>query len=203
MPSGYTQADQREQAAYAIEALNTGTYKGEGDIFDYTLFDRDALATGDTFNLYFQNGVGQAGKTLADTNVRGAGGIPKGQRLTIGAIKVFYTANAVADAATLQIWQEMVENAIVTFTIEGKANYGIWPLKELFNVPVGIVAQDTTEALSQSIGRYVGILPLNLPIVLSSLTTFELRVDHGVAVNAALDTDWLTFGLNGVLERLS
>jgi len=202
------QVDLRRGYVDALNSLQTGTYKGSGDIIDYSLYDRvDMLSTVLQHHL-FQAGIGQndpAGnpKTRADTNVQGSNAIPVGSKLYVNALKVMYTStDAAVTAAILNNWQEMVEQTTVTFEIQGKANYGSWKLNELFGIPY---AAPLIEAGLQapSLGRFLGIYPLNLPIVLAQQVSFEVFIEHHAAPTDTLDGDWLTVSLCGILERLS
>jgi len=203
------QVDLRQGYINALNSLQTGTYKGSGDVIDYSLYDRiDMLSTTLQHHL-FQIGVGQndpAGvvKTLADTNVQGSQGIPVGQKLYVNAIKVMYSSTTDAvTAAILNAFQEMVEQTTLTVRITGKDNYGQWKLGEMFGVPLQMALIDATTASPASLGRFLGIYPLNLPIVLAQQVQFEVFLEHHVAPSDVLDGDWLTVSLSGILERLS
>jgi len=203
------QVDLRQGYINALNSLQTGTYKGSGDVIDYSLYDRiDMLSTTLQHHL-FQIGVGQndpAGvvKTLADTNVQGSQGIPVGQKLYVNAIKVMYSSTTAAvTAAILNAFQEMVEQTTLTVRITGKDNYGQWKLGEMFGVPLQMALIDATTASPASLGRFLGIYPLNLPIVLAQQVQFEVFLEHHVAPSDVLDGDWLTVSLSGILERLS
>lgn len=210
-PANMRQVDLREGYVDAINSLQTGTYKGSGDVIDYSLYDRiDMLSTRLQHHM-FQIGIGQndpAGvvKTGADTNVQGAQGVPVGQKLYVNALKVMYTSTAATvTAAILNAFQEMVEQTTLAFNITGKANYGIWKLNEIFGVPLQMALEPAAlgSLFPASNGRFLGIYPLNLPIVLAQQVQFEVFVEHHVAPAAALDGDFMSCSLCGILERLS
>lgn len=205
------QVDLRRGYVEALNSLQTGTYKGSGDVLDYSLYDRvDMLSTVLQHHL-FRAGIGQndpAGnpKTRADTNVQGSTAIPVGSKLYVNALKLFYTSTAATvTAAILNNFQEMIEQSTLTIEIEGKANYGTWKLNEILGVPFQAALEPAAlGSLGQgSAGRFLGIYPLNLPIVLAQQVSFEVFLEHHVAANAALDGDWMTVSLSGILERLS
>lgn len=204
------QVELRQGYVQALDSLSTGTYKDSGDIIDYSVYDRlDMLSTTLEHQL-FVTGVGgndPAGniKTLADTNLVGSNGLPVGQKLYVNALKIFYTSTDVEgwDAADINALQEMIEQTTLTIEISGKANYGQWKLNEILGVPVQ--GQGVVAALGQlaSYGRFLGIYPLNLPIVLAQQVNFRVIVEHHAAASDLLDGDWMTISLSGILERLS
>lgn len=212
--AGNRMVDQRQGYSLALEAMNTGTYKGSGDILDWSIWDKAIIdgTTPTTEHRLFTNGLGSndaAGnvKTLADTNVQGRqGGIPQGGKLYVKAIKVFFWFDDEASEAVYQSFLDMVETTTLDLRIYGKDSYGQWGLDELFGMPTkGIVlpaaAGDNNPPMSW--GRYLGIMPLNLPIVLASNTTFYVEVRHWADPDAALDDHLLKVSLSGILERLA
>ncbi len=190
--------------------LASGTYTGAADIIDYTLYDRiDMLSTRVTHRM-FQVGVGQNDpdgnvKTLADTNVQGSQGVPKGSKLQVQAIEMFYTATTALTAAIMLNLQEMIEQSTLTVKVTGKDNLGLWKLNEIVGVPIQAAISDavTVDTTQASLGRYLGIKPLNLPIILAEQVEFQILLEHHVAPNASLDADFLSIGLAGILMRQS
>lgn len=203
------QVDLRRGYIEAINSMQTGTYKGSGDVIDYSLYDRFTLDNAVLQHRLFQAGVGQANaagviKTEADTNVQGSTGVPAGNKLYVNAIKLMYTCTtASVTAAILNEIQEMIEQTVLTVRITGKDNYGKWKLNEILGVPVQAVIDAAQDVKPTSFGRYLGIYPLNLPITLAQQVQFEVFVEHHVAPNADLDGDWMSVSLCGILERLS
>jgi len=196
----------------AINAMQTGTYKKDGDILDWTLWDRFEVdgTTPTLIHRLFVNGLGSPGgvagnRNLADTNLVGNQGIPLGQKLYIRAIKLFYRADEVRTPTEHVSWHDMLANTTLNIQIPGKDSYGQWALDELMGISTSMmnVPAATNYNPSNSVGRYVGIFPLNLPIVLSSQVAFTVTVEHHVAPAADLDDDLVKVGLNGILERLS
>ena len=152
-----------------------------------------------------ENDPGGNPKTLADTNVQGGQGLPVGQKLYVNAIKLLYTSTSATglDAAGVNSLQEMLEQSVLTVEIAGKANYGQWKLNEIMGAPIQAQVAAAATLNNFSYGRFLGIYPLNLPIVLASQVFFNVTINHTVAPAAALDGDWLTISLSGILERLS
>lgn len=209
------QVDLRRGYIEAMDSLRTGTYKGSGDVIDYSLYDRVVLdfTTPRLNHRMFQAGVGQnspAGvpKTQADTNVQGAQGIPVGSKLYINAIKIIYTAEENRAAAELQLIQQLLEQTTFNFRLSGKDTYGLWKLTELMGTPMNVVVTPAVAGDNEipvSVGRFVGIYPLNLPIVLAQQVFFEVLLEHwdAAATYTDLDGDWINVSLSGILERLS
>jgi hypothetical protein len=206
---------QREREGYynAMEAMNTGTYKGDGDILDWSQWDRFQVdgTTPVLVHRLFQQGLGSPGgvagnKNLADTNMVGNIGIPQGQKLYIRAIKVFYKAVEIRTEAECVSIYQLFADTTINLSIPGKDTYGQWSLDEIMGIPTSVVETPSTAGDNYSLlstGRHIGILPLNLPIVLSSLVNLTCEVVHQVAPSADLDDDVIKISLNGILERLS
>lgn len=196
----------------AVQAMQTGTYKRDGDILDWTSWDRFEVdgTTPTLIHRLFVNGLGSPGgvagnRNLADTNLVGNQGLPLGLKLYVRAIKIFYRADEIRTPAEIVAWHDMLANTTINFAIPGKDTYGQWALDEVMNIPVSMmnVPAATNYNPSESSGTYRGILPLNLPIVLASQVAFNITVEHHVAPAAGLDDDIVKIGLNGILERLS
>ena len=203
------QVDLRRGYIDALNSLQTGTYKGSGDIIDYTLYDRLTIDQNRSVHHLFQVGVGQNDplgnvKTLADTNVQGSQGIPVGQKLYVNAIKVMLTSTTIPiTAQILGDFQQMIEDTTLTVRITGKDNYGLWKLNEMFGVPFQAAISEANQSTPTSHGRYLGIYPLNLPIVLAQQVQFEVTIEHHAGTAASLDNSLMSVGLSGILERLS
>ena len=197
----------------AVQAMQTGTYKRDGDILDFTLWDRFEVdgTTPTLIHRLFVNGLGSPGgvagnRNLADTNLVGNQGIPLGQKLYVRAIKLFYRADEARSDTEIVAWHDLLANTTINFAIPGKDTYGQWALDEVMNIPASMVqipgnAGDNDPSMAW--GAYRGILPLNLPIVLASQVAFNITVEHHVAPSADLDDDIIKIGLTGILERLS
>lgn len=206
----FTTMTAARQAYYNVmQEMQSGTYKGSGDIIDWTLWDRFDLAVAVLTHRLFVNGLGSgvgAQRTLADTNVVGATGIPQGQRLFVRAIKTFYQGEQTLAAANILLMYRMFQETTLNISIPGKDSYGQWALDELLGLSIQTVltpavAGDNERVLTESGAR--GILPLNLPIVLSALVSFSVVVVHQVAAATELDDDKIKIGLTGILERLA
>lgn len=177
--------------------------KGE-DMFDYTYYDTQTIAATTTSFRMFQTPVGQGGKTLDKTNLKAAGTLPQGEQLIVGKIKAMYYANAIANDATFQNILDMFFNTTVEIIVQNK-DVGIFTLAEIFGISLLTVQLPTVAGNNVNVPepRFHGIFPLNTPIMLAALNSFELRVTHQTAAAATLNGHGLRIGLNGVLKRLS
>ena len=208
-----SQAQERMQFMSALANLGTGTYSAYGDMFDWTSYDSMyLLSTAPEYRL-FSVGLGEVdpitgvNKNLADTNMRGRTITPKGSKLLVQYIKVFYSLRAAGDETNLQAIYDVFDNFVVNLSIFGKDTYGQWALDELMNLPLKVVTVPATPG--DNIGRETqikgaGVYPLKVPIVLASQTTFDIIVTpSGGAPDESLDDSKLKIGLCGVQARLS
>lgn len=189
----------------ALEKLSVGTYGSEGDVLDWTYYDVAALAAATLTHQFFTTPLGQAGKTLADTNLTLAGQIPQGQLMDIRAIKIFYTTNGALATADVQSFYTMLDQTTVSIKLENKDTMGQWTLQELLGVST--LAAMTPTAAGDNIPlispKFHGVFPLNNKIVLAAMTPFKVTVQHHTAVAAGLADDRLKIGLAGILTRVT
>lgn len=202
MAEAQRQVDLRQGYYAAMRSLETGTYKGSGDIIDWSYYDTLTLSNTVLNHRLFTVGLG-ATKTLADTNILGRG-MPQGQKMYVQAIKVMYFGDEARTPAERINQLDMMADTTLNFYIPGKDTYGQWTLAEIFGIADGNVMSDAAgDSELASKGRFVGIYPLNLPIVLAQQVDFEIQIVHHVAPAADLNDDRIKISLNGILERLS
>lgn len=196
----------------AQNRLQQGTHSASGEVMDYTFYDSQSLLSTVLEHRFFSQGVGKpftvaavGNKSLADSNIK-SDGIPNGQRFTVKAIKCFYYCHALAANAVIQNIIDLYSRTVIQFKIDGKDEILTMKLAELagmnfsvINVPTVAGDQIGTHQLNIIRSAY----PLNVPIVLASLTRYEILMQHTVAPAAGLDTDRITLSLQGLLERLS
>lgn len=189
----------------ALEKLGVGTYGTEGDILDWTYYDTVALAAATLVNRFFTTPLGQAGKSIADTNLTLAGQIPQGQLMDIRAIKIMYTSADAFATADVQSFYTMLDQTTINIKLQNKDTMGQWTLQELLGSAT--LAAMTPTAAGDNIPmiqpKYHGIFPLNKKIILAALTPFEVTVTHSTAVAAGLANDRLKVGLAGILTRVT
>lgn len=194
----------------ALREMQAGTYSGSGDIFDYSVYDRGLMLSTRLQHRLFKIPYGQndpAGvlKTLADTNVQSGNGIPQGLKVMVKWIKIFYSAVAVRSQVTEAAIHAMLRETTANLYLFGKDSYGQWTLEELMGNPMSVAVQTAAVNIGYpaAVGRYLGVYPLQIPIVLASNTVYELTITHHIAPAAGLDGDKLRFSLCGVAGRLS
>lgn len=205
----------------AITALQNYSVNREGQfeviwqpLYDYQTYDM-AGATQFTF---FQNPVGQGGTTLADTNMRAAGQLPRPQEFLITGIQVLFTpGNAVASAQNAagtaqENWNDvsdvMLGDAWLELFIGSKAYCQDGPLAKFtqqfklggggWTTGAGSVA--TTDFIDYSVhsGRSYAITPVKL----TANQNFNVTINFPTVIGTAADA---TIGviLDGFLYRLS
>lgn len=181
--------------------------KTAAEVLDWTYYDR-LLIDGTTPTLVhrlFVTPLGQAGKTLADTNMVLAGLLPQGQNMKVKAIKFLYVTAAAKATAVVTAFYTMLTRTTLEVIIPGKDSMGTWLLSEVLGVS-SLFALTPTAAgdnipLIQP--RFHGIFPLNKAIKIGATQSFEIRITHHVAPAATLDNDRIYIGLNGRLVRMS
>jgi hypothetical protein len=193
--------------AVQAAAVNTfrygqGTYSAGGDAIDWSYYDTAVIPAALGATRFFTIPVGQAGKTLADTNMISAAQIPSAQNFEIGCLKVFYVSHAMHDTNDLQPYYTLLKNTTVEFNIANKYVYGQWTLAELIGA-ASLFALEPTAAgdnISQIQPRFHGIIPFNTHIILSQSTVFNLTVTYWAVPGAYLVGDWLMLVLYGKLN---
>jgi len=192
-----------------MSALGAKTYSSAGEKLDWTYYDSLVLAAAGTEFSLFQIpiGGGATPKTLADTNVNLGGMIPNGQNFTIRAIGAEYLSHNVKASADIDLLYNFLRVATVRFFITGKDALYSKPLTEIMGIPllfhsVPAVAGNNENIFSM--GRFVGINPLNVPLILDEQTSYEVRVNIPAALGAiSLVADIVRISLRGILIRRS
>jgi len=207
------QAQERKQFMAALANLGTGTYSNYGDMFDWSSYDSIRLAAATPEYRLFSVGLGEVdpvsglNKTLADTNMRGRTITPKGSKLLVQSIRMFFNLTATGDEDVLQAYYDMLSNLVLNISIFGKDTYGQWGLDELFTTPVSLITIPAVAGDNDTIQtRLTGtaITQLKVPIVLASQTTFDIIITpSGGATDDSLDDAKLKVSLRGVQARLS
>lgn len=189
----------------ALISLQEGTRsKSSGDKLDYSFYDTATLAIATTQHRLFTQQLGGT-KTLSDTNMKVGGTMPNGQRFIAHAIKIMYFSAAAKPTAFLQSYYDMLRDTTIQIILAGKDDYGTFTMAELMGASEYVAltptaAGDNIPKLSAVIR---GVFPLNIPVTLAALQTFEVTMVHQVAVVAGLVGDKVRVSLNGRLERLS
>lgn len=191
----------------ALQRLQAaGSYSdSEGEKLDWTYYDTIALLSTTLMHRFFAIPLGQAGKTLADTNLPNAGLLPQGHNLRIHGLKAWYVGTDALATADLLALYNMLNNTTIEFLVPGKATLGTWRLAEIFGSPMLATCIPTTAGnyIQQVKGDFKPVFPLNFPINVGAVQSFEVRLTHHVAPAAELDADKLVFGLRGRLLRMA
>ena len=219
MPDIQDMMQDRMQFQEALAQMQQGTYKGSGDLIDWSYRDTITL----NFNApnpfmeqsLFVIGRGQVDpvtglrKSEADTNVEpNTPGIPTGSKQLVQYLKVSYSSVNPINEAKLMLIYNMMKDTTANFKITGKDTQGDWDLLELFNMAFPNVLTpanpgDGSTALTNN--RILGVYPLQLPLILASLTSFEFKIRHFLTASnyTDLNDDRLCIRLCGVRGRLS
>jgi len=186
--------------------FDDGTYGPGAEILDWTEYFTMQMDDANPRKILFKNIVGDTyqGRTLteADTNVIQKN-VSSGHKLTIHAIKIKYLATEIRNDEERQFILDFFRNTTVKFTVAGKDNLGVWSMTEWFG-PLQILHVPTTAGDNvpfASVGNYQGIKPLNIPIILAELTTYDVTLESLIPTNAALNNDFVRVELCGELNR--
>lgn len=198
MPNKKISALQKLQQASAYS-------KTAAEVLDFSYYDTIDLDTTVLTHRLYVVPLGQAGKTLADTNMILAGLLPQGQNMTVRAIKFFFVSKTNFASVNIQQYYDMVKETTLEFIVPGKENLGQWNLMEIAGMPSMIAFTPTVAGDNEPLmqGRWHGVFPLNRPIRIGATQAFEVRIQHHVAPNVALDDCRLMISLYGKLIRMS
>jgi hypothetical protein len=196
------QAQPRDRA---ITNMQRGTYSAFGEAIDWTYYDTATLAATTTPLRMFQAGL-TSGKTLDATNFPQNGMIPAGQNFQVWAVKIAYIAQAVHATADLIALYKALNAMSLELVIGNKAPLYQKNVGDVFGAPMFFNITPTAAGdnlLVTSVGRFIGIEPLNKPIILAAMTPFAINVTPWTAPAAALAGDFVRVSLLGKLDRLS
>jgi len=125
-----------ELQAYAVN--RKGQYEGiRQSLYDYQVY----ASAGQTSLSFFQVPVGQAGKTIADTNMEVSGTLPQPKHFLVESIEIRFWPGVlpVVSASGVLATQAASNytNDVVTFSKSGSLNYFIGSKTYLEEAPVG------------------------------------------------------------------
>ena len=193
-----------------LAALQQGTYGASGEILEWSYYDRATLAAAGTDISLFQNPIGStaAAKTLADTNMTSPGSIPQGQNFKVRAIRAEYGSHASKASADIDTLYNWMLSANIRVFITGKDALFSKPLTEVMGIPLlwhTVPTVAGNNEIISSFGRFNGVSPLNIPIILAALTPFEVRLSFPTALGggSTLIGDFVKVSLLGILTRAS
>lgn len=194
----------KKNTALQVLQEDSAYSKKAAEVLDYSYYDTFALSA-TTVNRLFVTPLGQQGKTKADTNWTLAGQLPQGQNFKVFCIKMFYNSISPRNTAELGYFYRMLFETTLEIKIPGKDSLGTYKLAEVFGMPslmnlVPTVAGDNIPLIMSGIP---GKIILNNPLKIGSTQSYEIQIEHHVAVNSALYGDKMSVSLNGRLVRLS
>lgn len=183
---------------------NSSYSKKSAEKLDYSYYDTMTVSA-TLMNRMYVIPLGQGGKTKADTNFTLAGTLPQGQNLKVFVMKLFYLSNAPRSTADLLAWYRMLYETTLEVKIPGKDSMGLWTLAEIFGIPslFNLIPTVAGDNIPMVLPAMPGKLTFNNPLVIGSVQSFEIQIEHQVAPAAALYGDKLKVSLNGRLIRLS
>jgi hypothetical protein len=189
-----------------MDPLAQGTYSAQGaEKLDYSYFDSHVLAATGTEVSMFQSPIGAGGKTISDTNMSLGGTLPRGQNFKIRAIRAEILGHAAYATATIMLLYNWMRTVTVRLFITGKDALYSKPLTEVMGIPmlINVIPTAAGDNIGNlSLGRFLGINPLNVPITFAELTNFEVRLNWPTAIGAtAIVGDIIRISLNGILLR--
>ena len=179
------------------------------EILTYSYYDRMKIdgATPRLVNRLFQTPLGQAGKTLADTNIPNAGQLPQGQSFVVEALKIFYLSRTAKATANVQQIYTLLQDTVLEMIVPGKDNLGQFTLDEILGAST-LIAMTPTAAgdnIPMIQPNYVGVKRLKKPWTIGAVQSFEVRLTTVAATSMpdALSGDYIKIALCGTLSRMS
>lgn len=212
--------DLAELQAYAVN--RKGQYEGiRQTLYDYQTY----AAAGQTSLSFFQVPLGQAGKTVADTNIEVAGSLPQPKHFLVESIEVRFWPGDLPVVQAAALGASNYTNDVVTLSKSGSLNFFIGSKTYLEEAPIGrfppktkvdaefaaalefkqAVAADAEQQLTMDLaymcGRPYFINPATLLIPTQN---FKVTLAWPTAVALPSDTDArIGVVLDGVLYRQS
>ena len=145
-----------ELQAYAVN--RKGQYEGiRQSLYDYQVY----ASAGQTSLSFFQVPVGQAGKTIADTNMEVSGTLPQPKHFLVESIEIRFWPGVLPVVSATGVLATQAasnySNDVVTFSKSGSLNYFIGSKTYLEEAPVGRFPPKTSVcadfAVSQSVNQ--------------------------------------------------
>jgi hypothetical protein len=179
--------------------LNDGTWGPGGETLDYPIYDRLRMDSAQAVNVrsLFKTAVGtqREGITLtyADTNIEKSESIPSSQKWELSELRLNYLAVEPRTDAEIQLMLNYFRTTTFRCIINSKDDMFRLPLWKFFGSPQMVSAPAVTVNSRYPQAMFTGVMELKIPIVLESLTDWEVKVEPLVASDAALNLDFITF----------
>lgn len=187
--------------------LGGGTWGEGGESLYYPVYDRlhmnSALLTQPRSLFATRVGAQRETRTLtyADTNVQKSEGTSSTEKYTFHQLNTYYTAMEPRTDAEIQLIMNFFRETFVRFQIDNKTDMFIIPLWKMFGATQLISAPAVTVNSRFPEAMFMGRWELKIPIVLQSLTTYEMIVTPNVASDAALNNDFIGFEFESRKDR--
>jgi len=187
--------------------LADGTWGMGGEVLHYPIYDRLRMsnAQGVAAQSLFKTAVGMprnaVNLTYADTNIEKSESIPSSQKWTFWKLTVQYIAEETRTDAEIIAILDFVRRTTIRCIINSKDDMFRLPLWKFFGSPQLVSAPAVTVNSRFPQALFTGSWELKVPIVLQSLTDWELRVEPLVASAAGLDNDFIGFEFDGERAR--
>lgn len=187
--------------------LGDGTWGEGGEVLHYPVYDRMRMLNSLAVNArsLFKTAVGQQREgvtlTYADTNIEKSESIPSSQKWTFWKLSVFYMAEETRTDAEIISILNYFRTTTIRCIINSKDDMFRLPLWKFMGSPQLVSAPAVTVNSRYPQALFSSCWELKVPIVLQSLTDWELRVEPLVASAAGLDNDFIGFEFDGERAR--
>lgn len=167
---------------------------GKYEVNRQTLYDTVAYAAAGQSSLtFFQNPIGQAGKTAQDTNMTSAGSLPSPVNFLIESIELIFIpgTSALTEGATAGVpyyadMQSFRDNGSLRLTIGDKsqlleAPLGVFPPKAGLNVNASLSNNITPAAGTKSVFVFADMVGrpyyIDVPLLLRPTQNFDVKLE--------------------------
>ena len=164
---------------------------GEMDVIYQPLYDYATyLAAGQTSLNFFQNPIGQLGKTREDTNMESAGQLPAPQKFVVEAISIDFFPGAVTSAGNTN-WEDaytVFQSGYLDFVVGSKSRLQQAPLGA-FPPPYRLGGSSGSAAAvdySSFAGQMFNIIPVTLPANQNFSVSLNWAVGLPISVDARI-----------------
>ena len=187
--------------------LDDGTWGEGGETLHYPVYDRCRMlnAQGVAVRSLFKSAVGTTREgnalTFADTNIEKSESVPSSQKWTFWKFTCQYQASAARTDVQIQNILDYFRTTTIRCIINSKDDMFRLPLWKFMGHPQLISAPAVTVNSAFPMSVFTGSWEMKVPIVLQSLTDWEVKVEPLVASAAALDNDFIGFEFDGQRDR--
>lgn len=190
-----------------ISILDDGTWGPGGEKLTYPVYDRLRLlnSLGVATRSLFKTAVGQQREnvqlTYADTNVEKSESIPSSQKWTLTRLNLYYQSTTTKTGAQFQTVLDYYRTTTVRCIIDSKTDMFRVPLWRFLGSTQIVGVPAVTQNNTVPMGSFMGSFVLDVPIILQSLTDWEVRIEPLVASAAGLDNDFIGFEFETTRDR--